>query len=47
MDRHDIKNATRAEIVNYLESWGFACYDHETTEDLREAALENHDTENA
>lgn len=44
--RSDIANATREQLIAYLESWGFQCYDHETTDELREAALENWDTEN-
>lgn len=47
MNRNDIQTATRTELVAYLETWGFACYDHESTADLRHAALENYDTENA
>jgi hypothetical protein len=45
MNRDDIENATRAELIRYLESWGFQCYDHESTFELRHAALENHDCE--
>ena len=30
-----------SEIVNILESYGFACYDNESTDDLREALREN------
>ena len=41
----DIHDMDRGELVEYLESWGFQCYDHETTDELREAALENHNTE--
>ena len=45
-DRQEIENATRAELIGYLESWGFQCYDSESTDELRAAALENFDTEN-
>lgn len=45
--REEIERASRAELVEYLEAWGFQCYDHETTDELRAAALENFDTEGA
>lgn len=45
MTREDIAAATREELTQYLESWGFGVYEGEATEDLRAAALENHDTE--
>lgn len=41
----DLQQASRAELVTYLESWGFACYDSESTEDLRNSAIENFETE--
>jgi hypothetical protein len=41
----ELKTADRAALVSYLESWGFACHDNETTEELRTAALLNHETE--
>lgn len=41
----DIKNATREELIEYLESWGYQCYDHESDEELREAATLNEKTE--
>ena len=44
--RADIQSASREELIAYLEAWGFQCYDHETTDELRQAALENWDTEN-
>lgn len=31
----------RAEIVSILESYGFACYDSESTDELREALKAN------
>jgi hypothetical protein len=43
--RNDIRNATREELIAYLEAWGFQCYTHETTAELRRAALENYETE--
>lgn len=45
MTQIEIQNMKRNKLVAYLESWGFQCYDHETTEELREAALENYNTE--
>ena len=36
-----IANATRNELVRYLESRGYACYDDEPTELLRETATED------
>lgn len=47
MTEHDIKTMKRAELVDYLESWGFQCYDWESTDELRAAALENLKTEGA
>jgi hypothetical protein len=47
MTAADIRDMTRAELIAYLESWGFQCYDHETTGELRKAALENQSTEGA
>jgi hypothetical protein len=41
----DIAKATREELIAYLTSWGFQCYDHEPTSALRLAALENFKTE--
>jgi hypothetical protein len=41
----DIKTATRADLIAYLEGWGFQCYDHESDDELREAARENFLTE--
>ncbi len=45
MSREEILQATRDELVAYLESWGFACYDHESTEELRTCALLNFELE--
>lgn len=47
MSRQEIKTMSRQELIAYLESWGFQCYDHETTKQLRTAALENFKTEGA
>jgi hypothetical protein len=41
----ELRRATRRELVAYLESWGTCCYAHETTKELRAAALENCRTE--
>ena len=41
----DIKNATREELIVYLESWCIACYDNESTSFLREAAFDTFNTE--
>ena len=43
----EINKASRSEVVSYLESWGFQCYDHESTQDLREEAVRNFETEGA
>jgi len=45
MTNAEIKDMTRAELIAYLESWGFQCYSTETDASLREAAYENHKTE--
>jgi hypothetical protein len=47
MTLQELKTATRAELIAYLESWGFACYSHEKTPALRAAAVENFKTEGA
>ena len=41
----DIQRASREEIVQYLEGWGAACYDDESTSLLREAAIDTFETE--
>ena len=41
----DVRNASRQELIVYLESWGTACYDDEPTSLLREAAIETFETE--
>ena len=45
VSRRDLERATRAELVDYLEARGSACYDCEPTELLREAALDDWDSE--
>ena len=37
----DIQRMDRTELVSYLELRGCACYDNESTELLREAAIED------
>ena len=41
----EIEVAGREEIVQYLEGWGVACYDDESTSLLREAAIDTFNTE--
>ncbi len=41
----EVQRASRQELVQYLESWGTACYDDESTSLLREAAIETFETE--
>ena len=41
----DVQQASRVELVQYLESWGTACFDDESTSLLREAAVETFETE--
>lgn len=43
----ELEAATREELVAYLEGWGFQCYDHESTSELRDAAIQNFTTEGA
>lgn len=45
MNEQEIRAASRKELENYLRGWGFQVYDHESTDQLREAALENLRTE--
>ena len=45
VSRRDLERASRAELVEYLESRGSACYDDESTELLRAAALDDWDGE--
>lgn len=41
MTRAQLLQASREQLIAYLERWGYQCYDHETTEALRDAALIN------
>jgi len=41
VNKRAIKNMSRRELVDHLESRGFACYDDESTKELRECALED------
>ena len=45
VSRRDLERASRLELVAYLEARGSACYDDESTELLREAALDDWDGE--
>ena len=45
ISRKFLENATRTELVSFLESRGSACYDDESTELLRECALDDFDCE--
>ena len=45
VSRRDLERASRSELVDYLEARGSACYDSESTELLREAALGDFDGE--
>jgi len=45
VSRRDLERASRSELVVYLESRGSACYDDESTELLRAAALDDWDGE--
>ena len=45
VSRRDLERATRSELVDYLEARGSACYDDESVESLREAALDDWDSE--
>jgi hypothetical protein len=47
MTQAEIEAASRAELVAYLEAWGFQCYESETDDELRAAAIENQATEGA
>ena len=47
VSRRDLERASRSELVDYLEARGSACYDYESTELLRAAALDDWDGENS
>jgi len=46
-ERSDFNWMSREELVTYLEARGTACYDDESTELLRECAIEDFDQEQA
>jgi hypothetical protein len=39
--RRDINWLDREDVVNILEQYGFACYDHESTDSLRNELFNN------
>ena len=41
VSKQDIYDMDRDEIIEYLESRGYACYDDESTSLLRETALDD------
>lgn len=45
VSRRDLERASRSELVDYLEARGSACFDDESTELLRAAALDDWDGE--
>jgi len=45
VNRRYLESATRPQLVSFLESRGSACYDDESTELLRECALDDYDAE--
>ena len=45
VSRRDLERASRSELIDYLEARGSACYDDESTELLRAAALDDCDGE--
>ena len=47
VSKHYIENAPRHQLVEYLEMRGTACFDSESTELLRECALEDFENEQA
>ena len=47
VSKHYIENAPRHQLVEYLELRGTACFDNESTEELRECALEDFNDEQA
>ncbi len=46
-ERSDFNYMSREELVAYLEARGTACYDDESTELLRECAIEDFESEQA
>lgn len=47
VSKHYIENAPRHQLIEYLELRGTACFDNESTEELRECALEDFNDEQA
>ena len=45
VSRRDLERASRSELVDYLEARGSACYDDESTELLRDCAIQDWDDE--
>lgn len=43
--RNEINTWSRAELVAYLENWGYQVYEHESLDELRDAAFQNAKTE--
>lgn len=43
--RNEINRWSRAELVEYLEKWGYQVYDYESDEDLRDTVFQNAKTE--
>lgn len=43
--RNELETMTREALINWLEHRGCACYDDESTDELREAAIEDFDGE--
>ena len=41
----EIENADREDVILYLEGWGTACYDEESTCLLKAAAIDTFNTE--
>ena len=39
--KRQIKKMTRRELIEHLESRGIACYDDESTKELRDCAIED------
>ena len=47
VERSDFNWMSRQELVKYLEARGTACYDYDSTELLRECAIEDFEQEEA
>ena len=45
VDLNDLNRMSRQELVAHLESRGTACFDNETTEELRQCAIEDLESE--